>query len=364
MTTLKLLSAHEQVATYLREGAQVGRWGKLMPGVSRLALDLGVNHKTVEAALRQLEREGLLLGRGPGRKRLIVQEGESTSPRPIKVGILLYEAADRQSDYMVELEHVLAEAGHVVVVCSRYLCELKNNLPKISRLARQVEADAWVVLGGAREVLEWFKNQPAPVFALFGRRESLEIATAGPDKPPAYAEATRHLLALGHQRVSMLVRSLRRKPKPGPCEQAFLDELKAAGIETGSFNLPDWEETTPGFHDLLDRLFQVTPPTALIVDEAPMFIATMQYLAVRGMRVPQDVSLICSDPSPAFDWCTPSVAHVRWDSKPLALRVLRWVANVARGRADLRQTYYPADYVHGGTVGPCPVKNRPAGAGF
>ena len=330
-----------------------------MPGVSRLARDLGVNHKTVEAALRQLEREGFLQGRGPGRKRLIVQAGDESVPRPIKVGIFLYEASDRQSDYMVELEHLLAEAGHLVVMSSRYLTELNNNIAKIGRLARQIEADAWVLLGGSREVLEWFSHQPAPVFALFGRRESLSIAAAGPDKPPAYAEATRHLLGLGHQRISMLVRSLRRKPKPGPCEQAFLDEMKTGGIETGPFNLPDWEETSQGFHQLLDRLFQVTPPTALIVDEAPMFIATMQYLAVRGLRVPQDVSMVCSDPSQAFAWCTPSIAHIRWDSKPLSLRILRWVANVARGRTDVRQTYYPADYVSGGTVGPATAKSRP-----
>ena len=356
MTSLKLLSAHEQVAAYLREGAQVGRWGSLMPGVSRLAVDLGVNHKTVEAALRQLEREGLLLGRGPGRKRLIVDAGENSAPRPIKVGILLYEAADRQSDYMVELEHVLAEAGQVVVVPSRYLSELKNNLPRIARIVRQIEADAWVVLGGAREVLEWFSNQPAPVFALFGRRETLDIAAAGPDKPPAFTNATRHLIELGHQRVSMVVRGVRRLPQPGPCEQAYLDELKAHGIETGPFNLPDWDETPKGFHQLMGRLFQVTPPTALVVDEAPLFIAAQQFLAALGRRVPEDVSLICTDPSPVFDWCTPTVAHVRWAAKPVVTRILRWVANVARGRVDVSQTFVPAEYVAGGTVGPAPTR--------
>ena len=91
-----------------------------------------------------------------------------------------------------------------------------------------------------------------------------------------------------------------------------------------------------------------------------MFIATMQYLAVRGIRVPQDVSLVCLDPSPVFSWCTPSIAHIRWDSKPLALRILRWLANVARGRADVRQSFFPADYVSGGTVGSPPAKGRPA----
>ena len=38
MSSIKLLSAHEQVAAFLRESARHGRWGTLMPGVSRLAI--------------------------------------------------------------------------------------------------------------------------------------------------------------------------------------------------------------------------------------------------------------------------------------------------------------------------------------
>ena len=43
-----------------------------MPGVGALAKQLGVNHKSAEAALRLLEQEGLLAGQGPGRNRRIV----------------------------------------------------------------------------------------------------------------------------------------------------------------------------------------------------------------------------------------------------------------------------------------------------
>ena len=46
--------------------------GSSAAGVAGLAQDLGVNHKTVEAALSLLERDGLLAGQGPrGRKRIV-----------------------------------------------------------------------------------------------------------------------------------------------------------------------------------------------------------------------------------------------------------------------------------------------------
>ena len=41
--------------------------------------------------------------------------------------------------------------------------------------------DAWVIIAGSREVLEWFVEQQIPAFALFGRRDGLPIAGVGPD---------------------------------------------------------------------------------------------------------------------------------------------------------------------------------------
>jgi DNA-binding LacI/PurR family transcriptional regulator len=128
--------------------------------------------------------------------------------------------------------------------------------------------------------------------------------------------------------------------------------LAAHGIPTGAFNLPDWEESKTGFVTLLDSLFGATPPTALILDESFLFNAAFHYLAKRGLRVPQDVSLVCTDDDSDFAWCEPSVAHIRWDYRPVVRRVVRWAANVSHGKDDRRQTLTKAEFVAGGTIGP------------
>jgi DNA-binding LacI/PurR family transcriptional regulator len=130
--------------------------------------------------------------------------------------------------------------------------------------------------------------------------------------------------------------------------------MEALGIPTGNYNLPDWRESAEGFHQFLEERFQHTPPTALIIQEAPTFIAAMQHLAQGGIVAPRDVSLICDDPDPAFAWCRPSVAHIRWDSRRWARRIVRWVDNVARGKDDRRQSFTKARLVEGGTIGPAP----------
>jgi DNA-binding LacI/PurR family transcriptional regulator len=292
-----------------------------------------------------------LINQGPGRPRRIAAAPERT-PTALRVGIFVSEPADRKVDYIIELRHQLEEAGHTVVFPSKTLIELGMNPARIARIVETMQVDAWILGGASRSVIEWFLEQPAPAFALFGRRRGVPIAGGGPDKPPALAAAARHLIELGHRRIALLVRAARRLPTPGVPERAFLEELEAGGIQTGPFNLPDWQETVTGFHACLDSLFAKTPPTALIIDEAPFFIAAQQYVARRGLRVPEDVSMICTDADPAFAWCRPSVAHIRWDSKPVVRRIVRWAKDVSLGKEDLCQTETKADYVDGGTVGP------------
>jgi DNA-binding LacI/PurR family transcriptional regulator len=214
------------------------------------------------------------------------------------------------------------------------------------------------VIAGSRGVLEWFTQADIPVFALAGRTAGLPIAGATIRKSPAISEAVSRLVDFGHRRVVMMVREDRRKPIPGGQEQAFLDRLEAHGIQTGPYNLPDWDDTTDDFHRCLDSLFARTPPTALIVDEASLFFAVLQFLAQRGLSAPRDISLICLDPNPCFTWSRPGIAHVRWQPRPLIARIVRWADNVARGKDDRRNTLIKAEFVEGGTIGPVPKSTR------
>jgi LacI family transcriptional regulator len=182
----------------------------------------------------------------------------------------------------------------------------------------------------------------------------LRIPAFSPDKPPAVAAATSHLIGFGHRRIVLLVRKIRRLPRPGLSETVFLETLRAHDCPAGEYNLPYWEETNEGFQECLRALFRVTPPTALIVDETPYVVAAMQFLLSRGIRVPTDVSLISTDDDPAFAHCHPPMACITWDTRPATRRILQWAANVSRGKPDLRQTLTPARFIPGGTVARAP----------
>lgn len=362
MHRLRLVSSVEQVEAHLRAELAAGRWRGLMPGVLRLEAELGVNRKTVEAGLRMLEKEGLLAPQGAGRRRRIVPPKGAGVRLPLRVALLLYESVDAGLSYIVDLRHLLDEDGHTSFVAPRTLRDLDMDVRRVSRLVKETRADAWVVAAGSHDVLKWFADQPAiPAFALFGRRHGLPIAGIGPDKSPAFAAAARRLVGLGHRRICMLVRRERRLPEPGVPEKAFLSELESGGIRTGAYNLPDWEESAEGFRVRLDSLFRTTPPTALMIDGAGLFFAAQLFLMNRGLRVPGDVSLICADNAPHFAWCRPSITHIRWDSRPVVGRILRWASNISRGKPDVRQSLTRVELVPGGTIGPASEPPRRVG---
>ena len=348
---LRLLTRAEQVAAHLRSELMAGTWKGEMPGESYLKQELGVNHTTIGEALNLLENEKLLVPQGVGRRRKIVMP-ENYTPPALRVGLLLFEQSDNSLQEIVELRHRLAEAGHSVFIAPKSLIEVGMNIRKISRMVKNTEADAWIVLAGSAEVLDWFTEQPIPAIAYAGQYPAkMRLASIAPRRQKAFIAVVRRLVSLGHHRIVLLTGS-------GAKPEAFFEELEAQGIQTGSYNMPDWQYSPAGLWNCLDSLFKLTPPTALLIDEAHLFLAVQHHLVQNGVFAPAQVSLVCTDPNPAFRWYEPSIAHINWNPDAVVHRITRWVENVSLGKEDRQQVYIPSNFVDGGTVGPVPSKKR------
>jgi DNA-binding LacI/PurR family transcriptional regulator len=156
----------------------------------------------------------------------------------------------------------------------------------------------------------------------------------------------------------MIIRNEHLTPGPSLFPRSFLEALESEGIKAGSYNVPIWDNHPAGLRNCLNSLFKFTPPTALIVDESPVFLAVRDHLARRGIIAPRDLSLVCTEEDPSFAWNEAIPAHFRWQSAPVARRVVRWSSNVAAGKKDLRQSAFVSEFVEGGTIGPVPVGSR------
>jgi DNA-binding LacI/PurR family transcriptional regulator len=347
------LSLVDQLVAHLRGAISMGKLRGTMPGVRKLASTLGVSINTAIAAVEQLEREGYLKPQGIGRRSQIALPENFTRPA-FRVTMLLHDNEDLQTSYVAEIHQCLKEEGYVVSLADHSLVELGMKVERVARMAKQTKTDAWVIISATQDVLEWFVTHSVPTFAMFGRFRGLPLAGTGPGKVEAFRTAARRLAELGHRSIVLLQPDHMRKPTLGLLLRETLDELESHGIQTGRYNLPDWEQTPDGLRRCLDSLFALSPPTALILDRAPEYIATQQYLARKGIFTPQDISLICTDDDLAFEWCVPSASCIRSDSRPWVRRIVRWVANVASGKEDRRQVFTKAEFVERGSIGPVP----------
>ncbi|MEJ6560089.1 MAG: substrate-binding domain-containing protein [Akkermansiaceae bacterium] len=353
MDSFRIFSHAEQTAQYLAHELLNRRWSGTMPGAPTLAAELEINHKTIEAALLLMEAEGTLVSQGSGRARRIAPLSVRKNKKSLRIGVLLHEDNDRQAPYILQIIQHLKEAGHVIYFTPKSMIELGMEIKRITPMVKKIEADAWIVLAGSSEVLEWFATQNKPTFSIFGRPDGLAIPYIAPDTTSTCLSTIRHLIQIGHRRIVSMDRSRRSFPDLGKNERAILAELSAHDIPSGEYNIPMWENSIEGFHEILDSLFSMTPPTALILYETPLFIAAQQFLSRRGLQVPDDVSMICaSNEVLPLAWCQPKISHFSWDRKLLVKRVDRWAGRVSKGQKDVRQSFIPAELILGGTIGP------------
>ena len=281
MPMVRRQSLPELTAQALREVLLAGGWGGTLPGEGKLALELGVGRNTLRAALRLLEAEGLLGKRAAGCSWAVAKSRSGGETKHVlRVGVLLHEPLVDENPGMqgtlMRVQHEIERAGHVCVLSKPCQASLRHDSRRIAKYLAEIRADAWVVVAPRRKVVEWFAEQPFPAIALGGGCSDANMAGTGTLVSSAHVEAFRRLLALGHRRIVMICLSHLRQPVPSAYVSRFTAELDSHHIPWSyPFNVPEWDETPAGFRALLTKLFTVSPPTALMIDETPRLVAAL-----------------------------------------------------------------------------------------
>lgn len=347
---LKKLTVADQVASYLRDELVKQRWSSHMPGRDRLACELGVHGSTIERALVQLEKEGLIQSQGVGKRRRITGARQKKVPGT-KVVFVPYEREDLLNSYVLDLQNRLQAAGHTLAFTSRTMRKLKFDPKRIVAMMQEEQAvDAFIVMAGSRALLERLSRSKVPVFALFGRMSDLPLAGTGPDKLPALRECIPCLYKSGHRRIVMLTRGDKESSRLGVIERTFLEELEKLDLTRGSYNIPDWENSPVGLEQCLTSLFKVTPPSAILVDDWMIFHAIQNQLNRERGKEFRVVSCIPMDYHRSFVWSRSRIPHISWDSAAVVRRAVNWVNNIARGKKDLKQKLIVAKFINADAV--------------
>ncbi|MFD0313082.1 LacI family DNA-binding transcriptional regulator [Streptomyces flavalbus] len=143
--------------------------------------------------------------------------------------------------------------------------------------------------------------------------------------------ATRHLLALGHRRIAYL-----GGPASAVCNQARLHGYRAA-MEAEGVPVPDgyvlpgeftYDTGLRGAAALLDA---AEPPTAVFSGNDEIALGVIEAARARGLRVPQDLSVVGFDDTDLARMASPPLTTVRQPLREMGGAALRTALRLANG---------------------------------
>ncbi|MEU1267985.1 LacI family DNA-binding transcriptional regulator [Streptomyces sp. NPDC005799] len=144
---------------------------------------------------------------------------------------------------------------------------------------------------------------------------ALDVPTIGAANWSGGMAATDHLLSLGHRRIGLIA-----GPSRLLCSRARLDGYRAALEGAGvaldeTLVVPGDFHPESGFRGCNTLLDLPEPPTAVFATSDQMALGAIEALRRRGLRVPEDMSVVGFDDLPEVRWSAPPLTTVR---QPLA----------------------------------------------
>ena len=166
---------------------------------------------------------------------------------------------------------------------------------------------------------------------LFGGSEVFEsISHVVIDNAAAAEDATAHLLRLGHRRVAVLGPHLDpSSPKPNRRLIGYARALRSAKVAYQ----PELVVDAPEYHRVdgyraMERLLTLdAPPTAVFCLSDLLAVGALACLAQRGIRVPEEMSIVGFDDIEEIQYSAPPLTTVRPDRTGIAEQALRMLIN-------------------------------------
>lgn len=206
-----------------------------------------------------------------------------------------------------------------------------------------------------QQIVDLLADQKIPFARIGSKRNGSGIPVSMDDEGSARM-AARYLIEHGHSRIGFIAGSPEYELS-GWRIDGWRGEMDAAGFATadlladGDFSYASGERAARQLLDLAE------PPSAIIASNDQMALATLEVARLRGLRVPEDLSLISFDNTPLVHFTQPPLTAVDQPIAATASMAVELIIAAQKGEEPPGSlTVVPAAMVERGSVA------RPAGA--
>lgn len=236
------------------------------------------------------------LARGAGRRRRAIEQ----------VGFIIFDRHWHErgvaESYLALMRGVEQELATHDATMLFLRVGSEQEYSKVSRLIRAGRVDAWLVTGTVDEsALEIVSDDRTPFVVLGTHSSSRVVHTVDVNFYDIGKIAVEHIAALGHRRIGFVGSSMRLKYQRSVLS-GFRDTVAALGLD-GADELISTNEGHPSDRPLeprIDALLNLPrKPTAIFSGEPGQVAHIADLFRFRGLRVPEDFSLVGSLLAPA-----------------------------------------------------------------
>lgn len=355
----------DQVAQSIEQEIEAQRWREWLPSERTLQRILNVSRQTIRAALTRLvskRRIAVEPYRGYRIATLAEAKARARNTSLRELGLICSEPVYRMPPRFVQVLDVFralcSEAGLNLEVLEGQRFTRTDPGRLMPRIVRSTPKACWILVLAKRPMQEWFERSGLPVVVYGNVYAGLNLAGAGIDYHACTRHATSMLLAKGHRRIAFVsydVRSAGEEDSVRGFREAFEAHRSEAAVPL-VLERPD-ADADALCRQLDGALRSSHPPTAFVIGHTHHYATVATHLASRGLRVPEDVSLICRSEDPFLHFMRPRPVFYRANMEVAARLLFDRVQHAIDGTARPGdQRLLLPELVPGGSVAGPPRK--------
>src|SRR5262245_45373789 len=231
------------------------------------------------------------------------------------IGVLVPELTNPIFPALAEaIETRAAPAGFASILCNTTSAAYREVDYVHMLLDRRVDGMIFISselanLRGEHSHYAKLVEEGARIVFVNGSLPTLDIPAVGVDEHAAGEVATHHLIALGHARIGFVAGPEHYAPTRFKAA-GRLTALRAAGLDGNDLVAHAAFAVEGGRRALADLLARPDPPSGVICSSDVMAMGVLREAESRGLRVPDDLSVVGFDGIDAATWTFPPLTTV------------------------------------------------------
>jgi len=312
-----------------------GRWKGWLPQERSLAPTLGISRNTLRAALQRLRTNGVIEPiRGQGYqiiKSSFTKTRGGTQRRTVMV------LSPEPLDWLRPTLSILIDELRVILFQNDIHLEVhsgkhyyRSSTPALlKKLVAQHPATCWILIRASARVQQWFAQQKIPCLVSGSTFPGVQLPSVDLDYYAVGAHAAGRFLGLGHRHL-LIVAEAGSFAGLNACTSGFCEVTEktpgaTATILKHSGNIEE-------IRSLLIKTFNRKPrPTGVLVANSYFYLTVSGALHQQGLRVPDDVSLMCTDSDHFLPFVLPQPSHYDFNHESFARKLAQKIDKILHG---------------------------------